>query len=262
MEDELVKLNNKLSHKIVQIYEVSGIPNNNGEIIERFSETQKFNNSYDFYVSMIELQAASMFPNIIKEKNNIFTYSVGVAQNELASANNIRRVIEFETGAYEVEDINKHIQDNIGNDHITIELDKGTGKSKIKLKNGYKIHFTSNKDIRQILGYSHESGNIILEQELNTSPKMCNVMDTNKIYMHLDIIRGMWYKGKPSQILYSFSNDVAFGMPISIKPKNLQEYLLVTHQFNELRIKFTNEKNEAINFMSTPVTVTIQVRQV
>jgi hypothetical protein len=87
-------------------------------------------------------------------------------------------------------------------------------------------------------------------------------METNKIYIHLDIIRGMWYKGMPSQMLYSFSNDVAFGMPISIKPKHKQEYLLINHQFNELRIRFTNEKNEAINFMSTPVSLTLEVRQV
>jgi hypothetical protein len=253
----------------VQIYEVSGIPNNTGEIIERFSETQKFNDSFDYYVSMIELQAASMFPNIIKDKNNIFTYSV--PQVGQSPSENIRRVIEFETGAYEVEDINNHIQDTIGNDNqalpdgqspITIELDKGTGKSKIKLKNGYKIHFTSNRDIRQILGYSHDSGNIILEQDLNVSPKMCNVMETNKIYIHLDIIRGMWYKGKPSQILYSFSNDVAFGMPISIKPKNLQDYLLATHQFNEMRIRFTNDNGTSINFMNTPINLCLMIKQV
>ncbi len=57
-----------------------------------------------------------------------------------------------------------------------LELDKGTGKSKIKLKNGYKVVLGIENDISHILGYDNV---ITLDQELNISPKMCNVYSAN-----------------------------------------------------------------------------------
>jgi hypothetical protein len=244
-------LNNKLSHKRIEVYEIIGTPNTEGVIVERFSETQHYNQLFDYFVSLLSIECGSYFPNIIKGKNNLLKISI--------DAHHTERTIEFETGAYEIEDINNHIQDVVPNELIKIEIDKGTGKSKIKLKPTVKIHFDIENSIRSILGYNTD---IVLDKELNISPNMCNVMNTQKIFIYLDIVKGSWFKGQPSSILYSFSNEVQYGMPITIKPKHKQECLLLNHQFNELRIRFTNEKNEAINFMSTPVSITLEVKQV
>ncbi len=251
MEDELVKLNNKLSHKRIETYEIIGTPNDSGIIVERFSETQKFNSSFDYMVSLLSIECGSYFPNIIKGKNNLLKISIDTHHTE--------RTIEFDSGAYEIEDINNHIQDVVPNELIKIEIDKGTGKSKIKLKPSVKIYFDIDNSIRSILGYNED---IVLDKELNISPNMCNVMDTQKIFIYLDIIKGSWFKGQPSSILYSFSNEVQYGMPITIKPKHKQECLLLNNQFNELRISFKNEKGEVITFQNTPVTITIEIRQI
>jgi len=248
-EDLLLQINNKLNHKRIEIYEIIDTTNDNGEILLKFSEQQKYDENFDYTVSLLSAECSSMFPNIIKDKNNLLHVSV---QDQLDT-------LRFETGAYEIEDINRQIQDFLPNELVIIELDKATGKSKIKLKPTVKIHFDQEKSIREILGYNES---IILDKSINNSPNICNVMETQKIFIYLDIIKGSWFNGKPSSILYSFSNDIGFGMPISIKPKHKQESLLFKHTFNEIKFNFKNEKGDPINFMNTPVILTLEIRQV
>ena len=91
---------------------------------------------------------------------------------------------------------------------------------------------------------------------------MCDVVNTIKIFIHLDIIKGSWFKGSPSNILYSFSNSVEFGAPLSIKPRNKYELSLFNKSFDFVKITFKNEKGEPINFMKSPVALTIEIKQV
>src|SRR5579871_332947 len=132
MEEQLERLNNKLSHKKVDYIEIYGSCNSNGVITQVFSETMKYDEQFDYYVSLITAELSSFFPNIIEGKNNMFYYT----------SNNEEKVIQFNSGAYEIEHINQHIQDILRNDDIKIELDKGNGKSKIFLKQGYSVDFT------------------------------------------------------------------------------------------------------------------------
>ena len=90
---------------------------------------------------------------------------------------------------------------------------------------------------------------------------MCDVVNTIKIFIHLDIIKGSWFKGSPSNILYSFSNSVEFGAPLSIKPRNKYELSLFNKSFDYVKITFKNEKGEPINFMKSPVALTIEINK-
>ena len=251
----LQQINNSLSRKKIVIYEIMGEVDDNGELIEKFTEDQVFDPNYDYLVSLVSFEGASMFPNIIIGKNNVFVYKT--------TATGAEKTIELSAGAYNISDINDSIQARLGNDNITIEVEKGSGKSIIKLKNDHHVFFNKENDIRKLLGYTDD---IIINysstQLSHISPKMCDVVNTIKIFIHLDIIKGSWFKGSPSNVLYSFSNSIEFGAPLSIKPRNKYELPLFNKSFDYIKITFKNEKEEPINFIKSPVALTIEIKQV
>ena len=63
-------------------------------------------------ITLTSAQFSSLFPNIIKDKNDKFYYNDTILENER------RRVITFTEGAYEVKDINAIIQQNVSNESI------------------------------------------------------------------------------------------------------------------------------------------------
>ena len=249
--EQIIKINNKLNRKRIEIYQISGTVNKEGELRQQFYETQKFDNEYDYMVSLTEFDGSSLFPNIFEEKNSKFYYS--------ESGSNEMKSISFVSGSYEVKHLQIPIKDKLGDNKITIELDQATGKSKIKLAPGYKVYFNQKDTFRELVGYDKD---IVLDKEFNISPHICNVVDTLKIFINCDIIKGAWRNGQTSQTLYSFSNEVAFGFPLNIKPKHLLEFPLVVKEFNDLTLIFKEEDGKGINFMESPVNVVIKIEQV
>ena len=144
-EEMLQQINNSLSRKKIVIYEIMGEVDDNGELIEKFTEDQVFDPNYDYLVSLVSFEGASMFPNIMIGKNNVFVYKT--------TATGAEKTIELSAGAYNISDINDSIQARLGNDNITIEVEKGSGKSIIKLKNDHHVFFNKENDIRKLLGY-------------------------------------------------------------------------------------------------------------
>ena len=84
----------------------------------------KYEDEYDYYVTLTSGQFSSLFPNIIKDKNYKF-YQI---------ENNVYNEITFTEGAYEVKDINAHIQFKVPNESINLIVDQGSGRCKVFLQ--------------------------------------------------------------------------------------------------------------------------------
>lgn len=74
--EQLAQLNNVLSRKRIEVYELSGTPNDDGEFAVRFSETQRFDSTFDYFVSLLRMEVGSYFPNIVRGRNSKFRYTV------------------------------------------------------------------------------------------------------------------------------------------------------------------------------------------
>ena len=118
MEEQLSKLNNYLSKKRIEYFEISGICNKNGYYIYKLGEVMEFERDFDYYVSLISFEFSSLFLNISKDQNDTL-YNI---------ENGIEKTLTFASGAYEVEDINSFIQKNIPNESIKLSMEKGNGR--------------------------------------------------------------------------------------------------------------------------------------
>ena len=103
----------------------------------------RYDDEYDYYVTLTSAQFSSLFPNIVKDKNDKFYYL----------ENDVLRTLTFTEGAYEINHINAIIQQKVSNESIKLVVDQGSARCKIFLKQEYKIDFTHNDTFRDIVGF-------------------------------------------------------------------------------------------------------------
>ena len=98
---------------------------------------------------------------------------------------------------------------------------------------------------------------------------MVNVILTNKISIKCNVIEGALlcdgtnspYQGLHSDVLYSFGNTYSYGYPISIDRPVKRHAKLIVKKFSEMRISFRDENNLPINFLETPISLTLEIRE-
>ena len=220
MESQLIRLNNKLNRKRVDYIEIKGTCDKNGRMKQQFTDIMRYDDEYDYYITLIYRQLSSLFPNVVKDKNDKFYYSV-IDLNQ--GYDYVDKVIIFTEASYEVKDINANLQLKIPNESIKLIVDQGSGRCRIILKQGYKIDFTHNDKFRDILGFDA----VIVDQALTESPKICELVISTNIYIHLDIARKSIFQGKCSDIIYSFPNNIACGHLINLNIRQKREHLLM-----------------------------------
>ena len=141
---------------------------------------------------------------------------------------------------------------------IKLVVDPGTGRSRIFLKQVYKVDFKHNDTFRDIIRFDA----VIVDQALTESPKICDLVISTNIYIHLIIIKGYIFQGKSSDIIYWFPNNIAFGHLINLNIRQKREHLLMKKYFSDFTVYFTDQNNMPIDFMQSVVTLTFELRQV
>jgi hypothetical protein len=87
-------------------------------------------------------------------------------------------------------------------------------------------------------------------------------VSTQKVFVEMQGIRGSLFKGNSSQILFGFPNELSFGLLVVLKPKHKQKHKLLVDTLDELRFKFKDQDGLPVNFMGTPVSMTLEICQV
>ena len=90
MESQLIRLNNKLNKKRINYIEIQGKCDKSSRIKQQFTDIMKYDDEYDYYITLISGLLSSWFPNIVKEKDDKFYYL----------ENDVLKIIIFTEGAY------------------------------------------------------------------------------------------------------------------------------------------------------------------
>ena len=67
MESQLTRLNNKLNRKRIDYIEIQETCDKNGRIKQQFTDIMKYDDEYDYYITLISSQLSSLFHNIVKD---------------------------------------------------------------------------------------------------------------------------------------------------------------------------------------------------
>jgi len=116
MEETLQQLSNTLNNKIVSSFEIMGVCNSDGILIEELDDIFSVPDNCNYFVSLLSLETDSMIPNI-QAPNNKFYYSVRGEEKEII----------FKPGGYDINDINSVLRQHLGEDKVKFEINTATG---------------------------------------------------------------------------------------------------------------------------------------
>lgn len=103
-------------------------------------------------VALLDLTTYNSTRNIIQNVNNILYYY----KTNKEKRDEIVNKVELKTGAYQIDDINKYIQQQINEENITLKANYNLLRTELISK--YYIHFTKPKNIGSLLGFLTTSG--------------------------------------------------------------------------------------------------------
>ncbi|WP_185964896.1 hypothetical protein, partial [Klebsiella pneumoniae] len=168
-------------------------------------------------------------------------------------------VIELPTGAYEIEDINKELQEKLGKENIKLQANNNLLKVGITSK--YYINFTQDNSIGSMLGFPKSSG-VLDPGKTHTGSSNVDIIKISTINVNCNIIHGAYHNGANKHILHSFYPTVAPGFRIVEKPHNLVYLPLNTSYISDVVVNVLDQDGDVVNFRNETISVRIHIKPV
>lgn len=188
-----------------------------------------------YCVGLIGFHTFNSIANI-EERNNQFYYDK-------------EKCITIPTGAYEIEDIEKYLQNRIVEENLfySTEIDVHIEKEKVlslkpnnntlkcEIKSSYEVDFTHSDSIGKLLGFSLRKLDI---GKLHQSDLPVNIIKVLSVRVDCNIVNGSVYEGQFSHTLYEFSPNVNPGYKINIEPHNILFMPINTQVMDNITIDY------------------------
>lgn len=206
-------------------------------------------------IALLDFTTYNSIPNIIEGVNNKFHY---LRKKNTEGLTDVREFVVIKTGAYEIADINRELQNKLGKDVIELRANNNNLRSEIKCK--FYMDFTQPASIAPLLGFpSHKS---ILEPNVyHTSPKTVNIIKVNTINITCNIVQGAYKDGSNQHILHSFYPTVPPGFKIVEKPHNLIYLPLNTIHISDIVLNVLDQDGDIVDFRGEIITLRLHIRQ-
>lgn len=204
----------------------------------------------EWEVALLDFSTYNSIPNITEGINNKFHYVKDDSETEF---------VEFKTGAYEITDINRELQNQLGEDVIKLNANNNNLRCELKCK--YFVDFSQPESIGNLLGFPSNSP--VLEPNIvHTSPYTVNINKINVINITCNIVQGAYKDGSNGHILHSFYPLVSPGFKIVEKPHNLIYLPLNSSHISDIVLNVLDQDGNAVDFRGEIITLRLHIRQV
>lgn len=194
---------------------------------------------------MIDFTTYNSIPNVEAGVNNKIHFTSGAS-------------IELPTGSYEIEDINRYVQEKIeAPTKFEIRANNNTLKTEIYTTEG--VNFTKESSIGPLLGF-----NRALEADDNKwyeSDKPVDIIRVNVIRIGCNIARGSFDNGLESHIIHEFYPLVEPGFKIVEKPNNVIYLPVNVKQLSNITLTLNDQEGRLINLRGETVNVRLHLRE-
>ena len=239
------KLSTKLAFKEIRSYEISGKIEENGMLCQTLDIEQKFNKDASHFIYLQTLESSSLINNVKKDYNDKFYYNL----------DGVDKIITVIPGGYELSEYFKALE--IDDKKIKFEISIQTGRCIIIISDNCSVDFTKDHTLKAQLGFD----SVVLLPGRNISSRTCNVQLTQKIYVDCNLCIGAYRNNVPTQILYSWPNELRYGALITERPKFPRKKELVLKSFHEIRLYFYDQNHNPIDFGGEIVTIELCIEQ-
>lgn len=230
---------------------------NDTTIYRQIFSTPIILDNLDYEIALISLETYYSFPNVKEGVNNVFAYKTNPGQPSI--------LINIPTGSYEINAIAAEIKRQVGDDiytNMSLESNESTLKAVFKLNPNYRIDFTVDNSIRDILGFKSRLVGGEANVKYYSSDNIVNILNVNSVLVNCDLINGSYNNGEISPVIYSFFPNVKPGFKI-VQNVDSPIYLKVNKtQINSITAWLTDQNNNKLNFRGETITIRFHLRKI
>jgi hypothetical protein len=203
----------------------------------------------------------SWFNISVANGNNTFRYNNGTSWSQTQT---------IPDGMYSLSHINEYVQGRIAylgdtSANISIVANYTTLKCDITCQNNYELDLqASQSTLHNILGYNSQilssTGNLTIVFNSENTVNITN--DVNSLSLHCSIVGGSYENSQSSDVIYSFSPNVAPGSLIQLHPNQLL-YLPVIPKdsIQNIRFRLTDQSGKSIDLNGEHVNFILHMKK-
>lgn len=216
------------------------VTGNNSLLTTNYSPTLELEGEYE--CALLYLSTFNSIPNI-DAKNNIFYYGE-------------HDVVEIPEGAYELQDLNDYIKEQMKNTTFNLFCNNNTLKT--YLFSTKDIHFGKERGLGSLLGFGDKT---LEANKLHESQHPVNILSTTVVRIECDIVSGSYINGKSSHIIHEFAPNVPPGYRLIEIPKNVIYFPVNQNNITSINIRILDIKNNLINLRGEEVQLYLHLRR-
>jgi hypothetical protein len=214
------------------------------DLYEHLQEILDLDKNKEWEIGLINFCTYNSIANVIKGKNSSFKYG--------------DKLIDLDTGAYEVDDIILALKSKLNSDEKKLNIRANTNTMKLEIRSDKPIDFTSSTSIGKMLGFD----NVILQpNKWYYSQHLVSITNINSIVVECNIACGSYFEGKQKHIIYEFSPRVPSGYLINETPNPIIYMPLNTHRIQSINVKVTDQEGSFIDFRGDIITIRLHIRE-
>ena len=216
----------------------------------QFSPPLDINVGCKYEVALASLETYRSFPNIDSTNNKIKILVNGVWEN-----------FSIATGSYDIIDITTEIKRQIVDrggkeDCVDFSPNLNTLKCIMTISEGVEVDFRGENSLRAVLGFKAE----IYKKKRNESEKVVNIMKTNSILVHCNLIGQSYLNGSQQPIIYSFFPNALVGEKIIERPNQLIYLPVSLDVIRQMTAWLTDQNQEPLDLRGEKLTIKFHIR--
>lgn len=206
----------------------------------KFFPPIKLDENVSYFIGLVDFETFNSIPNI-QAGNDKFFYD--------------SKFLTFPTGSYEVEQIDKFLKEQLGND--AIELTANTATLKCELKSKHVIDFTQKESIGPLLGFK---SNVLQPNILHESDEPVQIFGINAILIDCSLVSGAYINGKEIHTIHQFAPVTPPGYRIIEVPQTVIYLPVNTKLIDSVTVKLLDQDGNLLNLRGETVTVRLHLR--
>lgn len=208
----------------------------------------------DWEVALLDFTTYNSIPNVTENVNNQLHYYR--TKSKEGTFSNLE-VATFQTGSYEIDDIDHELKKQLGAENIDIKANNSL--LRVQLKSNYYIDFTQPQSIGSLLGFLNSS-DILPPGKTHIATNTVNIIKVNTINITCNIIRGSYKNGSDSHILHTFYPEVSPGFKIVEKPHNLVYLPVSTSVISDIELNVLDQDDNLVDFRGENISIRLHIK--
>lgn len=197
-----------------------------------------------YVLGLVELLTFNSIPNIDLNCNKFY---VG------------KEVVELPTGSYEIEDIERTLQEILNSKDIKLSIKPNNNTLRSSITCSHEIDFRPDDSIARILGFTPR----LLEPYINHSSDLpVAILKVNALRVECNITSGAYINQKQVHTIHEFFPAVPPGYKIIEVPKQIIYLPVSVKIIDHLQLRIVDQNGDLVNLRGEVVTIRLHLKRV